>query len=142
MFVRLIAMNDKHVPQAVAETELKRGAPIDGGAFIASVPKNYDGINAVIDPKMVASDTIAVGDIYNKEPTFVGERYATTEITGVDNLEAGDALTVANNKWAAGEGEWKYGGEFTAHNYGVKLYIVEKVAKVEQVAEDDQVTQD
>lgn len=142
MFVRLIAMNDKHVPQAVAETELKRGAPIDGGAFIASVPKNYDGINAVLDPKMTDSDTIAIGAIYNKEPTFVGERYATDQITGADALEDGAALTVTDGKWAAGEGEWKYGGEFTAHSYGVKLYIVEKVAKVEQIAENEQGAED
>ena len=127
MFVNLVVMPHKHIPQAVAEAEMKRGQPLEGGLFIASVPKNYDGVNAIMEPKTVESDKIAVGDRYNKIPTFVGERYATDMIEGADELEDGDALTVADNKWAAGEGDWKFGGEFTGHAFGVKLYIVERV---------------
>ena len=130
MFVRLLTMDHKHVPQAVAGAAMISGAPVDGGAFIASVPKNYDGLNAVVDPKLADCAKIAEGDIYNKEPTFVGERYATTEIDNVAGLTAGNLLTVADGKWKKatnGTAEWKYGGEFTGHDYGVKLYIVEKV---------------
>ena len=134
MFVRLLTMDHKHVPQAVAGAEMVSGAPVDGGAFIASVPKNYDGLNAVVDPKLADCAKIAEGDIYNKAPTFVGERYATTEIDNVAGLTAGNLLTVADGKWKKatnGTAEWKYGGEFTGHDYGVKLYIVEKVPETE-----------
>lgn len=130
MFVRLLTMNHKHVPQAVADAAMVSGAPVDGGAFIASVPKNYDGLNAVVDPKLADCAKIAEGDIYNKEPTFVGERYATTEIDNPAGLLLGDLLTVANGKWkeaTSGTAEWKFCGEFTGHDYGVKLYIVMKV---------------
>lgn len=130
MFVNLIVMSGKHAPQAKAEVEMVRGQPVDGGAFIVNVPKNYDGVNAIFDPKAVESDKIAVGDLYNKEPTFVGERYATTEVEDADALEVGAALTVADGKFVAGEGEWKFGGKFTAHSYGVDMWIVEKVAQV------------
>lgn len=127
MFVNLIVLSGKHAPQAKAEVEMVRGQPVEGGAFIVNVPKNYDGVNAIFDPKAVESDKIAVGDLYNKEPTFVGERYATTEVEGADALEDGAALTVSGAKWVAGEGEWKFGGKFTAHAYGVDMWIVEKV---------------
>lgn len=127
MFVNLIVLSGKHAPQAKAEVEMVRGQPVEGGAFIVNVPKNYDGVNAIYDPKAVESDKIAVGALYNKEPTFVGERYATTEVDGADALEVGAALTVDGAKWVAGEGEWKFGGKFTAHAYGVDMWIVEKV---------------
>ena len=130
MFVRLLTVNHNHGPRAVAGAAMVSGAPVDGGAFIASVPKNYDGLNAVVDPKLADCAKIADGDIYNKEPTFVGERYATTEVDNPTGLTAGNLLTVADGKWKKatnGTAEWKYGGEFTGHDYGVKLYIVEKV---------------
>lgn len=127
MFVNLIVLSGKHAPQAKAEVEMVRGQPVEGGAFIVNVPKNYDGINAAFDPKAVDSDKIAVGDLYNKEPTFVGERYATTEVEGADGLAEGAALTVNGAKWVAGDGEWKFGGKFTGHAYGVDMWIVEKV---------------
>lgn len=127
MFVNLIVMDHKPIPQAVAEAAMVRGAAVDGGKFIASVPKNYDGINAIKDPKWVESDEIAEGAIYNKVPTFVGERYATTEVTGAASLSVGAALTAgANGKWAAGSGDWKYGGVY-ANPYGVDMWIIEKV---------------
>lgn len=127
MFVNLVVMDGKHIPQAVAEAALVRGQPVDDGAFIVSVPKKYDGIAAVIDPKAADSDKIAIGETYNKVPTFVGERYATTEVTGAESLNDGDSLKVEGGKWTAGDGEWKFGGKFTAHAYGVDLWIVEKV---------------
>lgn len=129
MFVNLIVMSGKHAPQAKAEVEMVRGQPVEGGAFIVNVPKNYDGVNAIFEPKAVESDKIAVGELYNMEPTFVGERYATTEVADAEGLEDGAALTVTNGKFAAGDGEWKFGGKYTAHAYGVDMWIVEKVVK-------------
>lgn len=127
MFVNLIVLSGKHAPQAVAEVEMIRGQPIEGGAFIVNVPKKYDGINAIYDPKAIESDKIAIGERYNKEPTFVGERYATSEVADAANLEVGATLTVQDGKFVAGAGEWKFDGKFTAHAYGIDLWIVEKV---------------
>lgn len=127
MFVNLIVLSGKHAPQAVAEVEMVRGQPVEGGAFIVNVPKKYDGIHAIYDPKAIESDKIAIGERYNKEPTFVGERYATSEVEGAEGLAIGASLTVSGAKFVAGEGEWKFDGKFTAHNYGIDLWIVEKV---------------
>lgn len=124
MFVRLIEMNGKHSPQAVATAAMKRGTPIDED-FIASTPKTYEGIGAVIDQKWVATDDIADGDIYNKVPTFIGERYATTELTPA-GLSDGNACTVSAGKFIKGDGKWVYHGEYP-NPYGVTMYIVEKV---------------
>ena len=94
MFVRLLTMNHKHVPQAVAETELMRGAPVDGGAFIASVPKNYDGINAMIDPKMIASDKIAVGVDLKDGYVAIKGWTETSELTAEDFFSQMEQLGV------------------------------------------------
>lgn len=50
MLSRLMEQENKPVKQVVAESALKRGAPLEDGAYFADVQKNYDGINAVIEP--------------------------------------------------------------------------------------------
>lgn len=50
MLSRLMEQENKPIKQVVAESALKRGAPLEDGAYFADVQKNYDGINAVIEP--------------------------------------------------------------------------------------------
>ena len=125
MLCRLVEQHDKPITQVVLEAAAKRGAPIEGGAYFIDVPKNYDGVNAVIEPLDKDFEDIAAGARVNRIPTRVGERYATTELT-VGTLKVGDSLTVTNGKFVAGNGDWIYGGVYN-NPYGLTMYIVEKV---------------
>lgn len=128
MLSRLIVQGAKPLIQEVAGAAVKRGAPLEGGNYLADVEKNYDGINAEIDPLTVSSDTIAQGSKFNKVVTRKGERYATSELT-VGALVEGDALVVTGGKFVAALGgvasEWTYGGEYS-NEYGVPMYVVQK----------------
>ena len=128
MLCRLVEQHDKPITQVVLEAAAKRGAPIEGGAYFIDVPKNYDGVNAVIEPLDSAFEDIAAGARVNRIPTRVGERYATTELT-VTGLSAGNALAVSSGKFvkaSSGSSDWIYGGVYN-NPYGLTMYIVEKV---------------
>lgn len=127
MLAYLIVDHDKGIPQEAAEAAIKRGTPLEGGAFFADKDKNYDGINAVIQPREIDNDDIAVGELFNKVPTRVGEEYATSELTG--ELTAGDPLTVTSNKFAkatSGTAEWEYVGEYS-NPFGIAMYHVKRI---------------
>ena len=124
MLCRLVEQHDKPITQVVLEAAAKRGAPIEDGAYFIDVPKNYDGVNAVIEPLDSAFEDIAAGARVNRIPTRVGERYATTELT-VTGLSVGDTLVVSSGKFVKGSGDWIYGGVYN-NPYGLTMYIVEK----------------
>lgn len=129
MLCRLVEQHDKPITQVVLGAAAKRGAPIEGGEYFIDVPKNYDGINAVVEPKEADFENIASGARVNRIPTRVGERYATTELT-VGSLTAGDAIVVSSGKFVAAGAStaynWIYGGVYN-NPYGLTMYIVEKV---------------
>ena len=129
MLSRLMEQENKPIKQVVAESALKRGAPLEGGAYFVDVQKNYDGINAVIEPMEKDFEDIAEGQMFNRIPTVLGERYATTELTK-GSLVVGKPLKVEGNKFveatASDPYEWIYDGEY-ANPYGLTMYIVEKV---------------
>lgn len=127
MLCRLVEQENKPILQVVATAAMKRGAIDNAGDFFADVPKNYDGINAVIQPLEKDCEDIAQGARYNKIPTVKGERYATTELT-LGSLQVGDTLTTASGKFVAGSGKWKYQGVY-ANPYGLTMYIVERVSE-------------
>lgn len=129
MLARLIEQADKPIKQEVAAAAMERGTFIENGNFVVDVPKNYDGINAVVDPKYTDSDTIAIGDTYNKIPVVMGERYATTELT-VGTLTDGDGLTLTSGLLVAAASAAKYHLVYRgtyANPYGVTMYAVEVV---------------
>lgn len=53
MLSYLIVDHDKGIAQEAAAAAIKRGTPLEGGAFIADKDKSYDGINAVITPREI-----------------------------------------------------------------------------------------
>lgn len=127
MLSRLVEQSNKPITQVVAAEALKRGTPLEGGEYFADVPKNYDGVYSVMPPREKDSENIAVGDRYNRIPTRIGERYATTELT-VGSLSVGDRVTVSGGKFVAGSNSdsWLYQGVY-ANPYDLDMYIVEKV---------------
>lgn len=127
MLSYLIVDHDKGIAQEAATAAIKRGTPLEGGAFIADKDKSYDGINAVIAPREIDNDDIAEGEVFNKVPTRVGEHYATSEVDGV--VAAKDPLKVEGNKFKktdAGAADWECVGEY-ANPFGVKMYHVKRI---------------
>ena len=93
MLKHLIRHQGKGILEVVAEAAMTRGTPLEGGEYFADKEIEYNGINAVIEPVEKDNDTIAVGAMYLKEPTMLGERYATTELTAT-GLTVGDMVVV------------------------------------------------
>jgi len=119
----------KGIPQAVAETEMTRGAVLNGGLFLADKERNHDGLAAAYNLKEKEFETIKVGEIYNRVPTRVGEEYYTTEIEGAAGMTAGDALSADGAKFVAGEGAvtgWEFVGEYV-NPYDLPMYQVRRV---------------
>ena len=129
MLSRLMVHEMKPIKQLVAESAMKRGMPVENGEYLVDVPKNYNGTNAVGIPNELDFEDIAVGQIYNRIPTQLGDRYATTELT-VGSLTAGDPVKVSSGKFVAAATSdayfWIYDGEY-ANPYGVAMYIIERV---------------
>ena len=127
MLKYLIVDMYKGIAQAVAEAELVRSAPLDEqGNFLADKERDYNGVHAAMNYKEKEFEKIAVGERYNKVPTRVGEEYAVTELTGGDSMSAGTALTVADGKFIAGEGNWEFVGVY-ANPFDLKMYHIRRV---------------
>lgn len=133
---------NKVVPLLVANVALTSGAvvgksastekllsPASGlGEFLVDCAKSYTGLYAIVNPTDAASTAIASGERCALVPTFVGERYATSETTGL--LSNGNPLVVSSGKFVKATGgalhQWVCGGVY--REAGNELYIVERVA--------------
>ena len=97
--------------------------------YLADVAPNSNGINAIITPTDAGFEAIAAGDKVLVVPTYVGERYATTELT-IGALVKGNYLKSAGGKFVAAEASdnstWVYGGLYSDPT-GLTMYVVEKV---------------
>ena len=129
MLKHLIRHQGKGILEVVAEAAMTRGTPLEGGEYFADKEMEYNGINAVIEPVEKDNDTIVEGAMYLKEPTMLGERYATTELTAT-GLTVGDMVVVDGGKFVkptkTGAAFWKYQGVYE-NPFGVDMYIVERV---------------
>ena len=127
MLKYLIVDMYKGIPQAVAEEEMVRSAPLDNqGNFLADKERDYNGVHAAMNYNEKEFEKIAAGERFNKVPTRVGEEYAVTELTGGDSMSAGTALTVSNKKFVAGDGNWEFVGVY-ANPFGLKMYHIRRV---------------
>ena len=101
------------------------------GFFLVDNAPNYNGINAIIAPTDADFENIVEGDLCLLVPTFVGERYATTEVDDARSLSVGDALIAVDGMFSAASGgvayEWVYGGTYSDPT-GLNMYIVERVS--------------
>ena len=66
--------------------------------YVVTNSKNYDWINAVIEPTDAEHETIASGDLCIRVPLQLGDIFATTEVT-TTNLSAGDAVIPSAGKY-------------------------------------------
>lgn len=134
---------DKNKPIAIltASEELTRGAVVAKdnsgnvgklasglGEYLVDCPKDFTGINSVVNPTDAASDIIASGAKCQVVETRVGERYSSREITP-GYADIGDPMITSEGKFvratSAAAYQWVYGG-IHPDPVGV-LHVVEKV---------------
>jgi hypothetical protein len=100
------------------------------GDYFVDAPKDYTGIYSVVNPNDRDSQLIPEGAKCVVIPTFIGERYATSEATP-GYADIGDPLSASNGDLvrtsSQGAYNWVYGGTYE-DPHGT-LYIVEKVAE-------------
>lgn len=98
------------------------------GHYLVDIPKSYTGIYAIVNPEDDAFESIASGAFVNIIPTYVGDRFATDQVTPT-GLSVGDPLDVTAGVFAeatSGDAyQWVYGGTF-ADPTGT-MYIIERV---------------
>jgi hypothetical protein len=99
------------------------------GDYLVNGSKEYTGIYAVVNPSDSVHDTIAAGAKCQVVNTFVGERYASSEVTP-GTADIGDPMNVSSGKFVKAAGasayQWVYGG-LQVDPTG-RLPIIEKVA--------------
>lgn len=103
--------------------------------YLVDVDANYNGINAVIAPTDGSFEDIAVDQMVILVPAYVGERYATTELT-IGALTKGALLKAAAGEFVAAVSndvcEWCYGGTYSDAT-GKTMYVVERIMPTKQV---------
>lgn len=110
-----------------------KAAPIGSTAtaaeYIADAPKNYDGINAIVMPTDDTGDSIASGGNVLVIPTYIGERYATDQVTAT-GLVAGDKVTAKGGKFVEATSAESYNYIYvgTYSDPVGTLHIIERVA--------------
>lgn len=125
--------NGKSAQIVAATSAMKNGAPLDDGHFVAVREIQYDGLNAVYNPRLKDNDDIKVGDLYTRIPVLKGERIATDQVTSGSTLAEDDPITVTDGKFAketvaeggTAKGGYKFCGEYS-NPYGVTMYILER----------------
>lgn len=102
---------------------------VDGtGDYLADAQKTYTGLNAVVNPTDAASTVIASGAMCVSVPAYLGDRFASSEVTR-NYADKGDPMVVSNGKFvkaaSANAYQWVYGGEY--QDPAGTLHIVERV---------------
>lgn len=118
---------------AVVQIEHGANKSVKGGAadevYLVDVPKNYDGINSIIEPTETAFEEIKSGDKVLVIAALTGTRYATTEVTAT-GLTVGDKLCASAGKFVKADTgkdySFIYDGVYD-NPYGLNMYIVERV---------------
>ena len=99
--------------------------------YVVTNAKNYDGINAVMEPTDAEHEAIASGDLCIRVPLEIGDVFATTEVT-TTNLSVGDPITVATGKFAKDTAQTPAGGMVYLGTYdnpwGLNMYMIEVIA--------------
>lgn len=112
----------------IANAEVDKATGV--GDYIVDVPKKYEGLYAIVNPEDDAFEDIETGDLVLVIPTYIGDRFATDQITSA-GLSVGDPLDVAAGLFVEATSndayQYVYGGTY-ADPTGT-LHIVERVAK-------------
>lgn len=98
------------------------------GDYLVDAPKDYTGLNAILNPTDAASTAIASGAKCAAVATKTGERYASSEVTP-GYADVGDPLNTSTGKLIRAASEtayqWIYGGTYV--DPAGTLYTIERV---------------
>jgi len=132
MLKPLKVLTGKPIGIVTLDNETARGAVDATGNFLYDKEVELTGLNAVIDPVEKDNDKIAAGTKALEIPTYVGEEYATTELTATD-VVADTLLKVSSGKLVkattGAAALWKYVGTY-ANPYGVTMHHIKRIAEV------------
>lgn len=110
-----------------ANSEIDKATGV--GDYLVDIPKSYTGLYSIVNPEDDAFEVIASGANALVVPTYVGEIYATDQLT-IGTLSVGDPLKVASGLFvAAAQGnsyQWIYKG--THSDPTGTMYKIERVA--------------
>lgn len=126
----------------VANGALKNGMPVTYAAtstartltkatadtpYIVTNAKNFDGINAIIEPTDAEHEDIADGALCIRVPLELGDLFATTEVTP-GNAAVGATFGVSSSgKYAASNsGKFVFHGAYE-NPWGLDMYTLEYV---------------
>ena len=125
----------------VADGALVNGAPVSYEAtstgrkltaatadtpYVVTNAKNYDGINAVMEPTDAEHEEILDGDLCIRVPLELGDLFATTEVTA-GSAEVGAKFGVSGGKYAADEnGKFVFHGAYE-NPWNLQMYTLEYV---------------
>ena len=96
--------------------------------YVVTNAKNYDGINAVIEPTDAEHEDIASGALCIRVPLEIGDIFATTEVT-TTSLSAGDPVIPSSGKYIKDTAQTStsglvYLGEYE-NPWGLNMYMIE-----------------
>lgn len=96
--------------------------------YVVTNAKNYDGINAVIEPTDAEHEDIASDALCIRVPLEIGDIFATTEVT-TTNLSAGDPVIPSSGKYIKDTAQSStsglvYLGEYE-NPWGLNMYMIE-----------------
>lgn len=142
--IRFLNVNEgKNLPLRKASEAMKRGGAVvvdytdetlgkataNTGIYLVDVAPTYDGINAVVTPPDGSFEDIAAGQMCIEIPTYLGERYAITEVTTTGLSKGTPIVTSAGKFVKAGlstKYEWVYGGTYADPSVA-GMHIIERV---------------
>lgn len=100
----------------------------DVSKYVVTNSKNYDYINAVIEPTEAEHETIASGALCIRVPLELGDVFATTEVT-TTGLSAGDPVIPSAGKYIKDTATTSVSGLVYLGTYdnpwGLNMYMVE-----------------
>ena len=96
--------------------------------FVVTNAKNFDGINAVMEPTDAEHEEIKQNDLCIRVPLQLGDIFATTEVT-VTGLSAGDAVIPSAGKYIKDTAQTSTSGLVYLGAYenpwGLNMYMIE-----------------
>lgn len=96
--------------------------------FVVTNAKNYDGINAIMEPTDAEHEEIKQNDLCIRVPLQLGDIFATTEVT-TTGLSAGNAVIPSAGKYIKDTAQTStsglvYLGEYE-NPWGLNMYMIE-----------------
>ena len=115
-------------PVAYTASTRKLSKATGASHYVVTNAKNYNGINAVMEPTDAEHETISTGDLCIRVPLQLGDIFATTELT-TTNLSAGDAVIPSAGKYVKDTAGTSASGLVYLGTYDnpwdLKMYLVE-----------------